>query len=135
MRKRRRLVFEFAGTDWFYADLERLRRYRTYLFDSVVDLIDNHLAEYGGVPDECEPHRLSHGNGCLTGYMECHVEDDVLLVYRVVGMRILLVRICTHWELYTCRFDADAWPDPEREAMEKAAHDMTDSGIEAVLFD
>ncbi|KAB5606041.1 type II toxin-antitoxin system YafQ family toxin [Bifidobacterium jacchi] len=128
-------MIEPSATDWFYMDIERLRRYKPMLAESVYDLLDNHLAEYGGVPVECDPHRLKIGNGCLSGYMECHVESDVLLIYRVVGSRVLVVRLCTHWELYMCRFDPYAWPDPSVEAAEKAAHHMTDERIEATLFE
>ncbi|WP_423734756.1 type II toxin-antitoxin system YafQ family toxin [Bifidobacterium simiarum] len=128
-------MIEYDATDWFYADIARLRRYQAILVDSVYDLLDFHLLEYGGVPESCNPHRLKIGRGCLTGYMECHVEDDVLLIYKVIHQHVLLVRLCTHWELYRCVFDSHTWPDPKVEAEEKRLHNMTDQRIEIEMFE
>ena len=57
--------------------------------------------------------------------MECHVESNVLLVYKVTKRHhVLLRRICTHWELYTGNFGA-TWPSPSVEAEELKAYGLT----------
>ncbi|PKD14339.1 hypothetical protein APC1461_1503 [Bifidobacterium longum] len=51
-------MIEYNATDWFYNDIERLRRYSPDWAESVYDLLDYHLLEYGGVPESCDPHPL-----------------------------------------------------------------------------
>lgn len=102
-------MFDYVDTPTFDADLRRLKRFRREYAESVFDLIENHLTVYGGVPESCEPHALVNPRGCFSGYMECHVEPDVLLVYRVTRKHVLLARICTHGELESCRFGRE-WP-------------------------
>ncbi|WP_140491932.1 type II toxin-antitoxin system YafQ family toxin [Bifidobacterium sp. UTBIF-78] len=127
-------MIEYNATDWFYGDIERLRRYSHDWAESVYDLLDYHLLEYGGVPESCDPHPLGHDRGCLSGYMECHAEPDVLVIYRVLHGHVLLVRVCTHWELYKCVFDSSRWPDPKDEAEEIRAHGLTESQVRAGIL-
>lgn len=89
--------------------MARLVRFDEELAEMVFDLVYDHLAVYGIVPNSCSPHTLSHQRGCMTGYMECHVCDDVLLVYKVTPRHVLLCRVCTHAELESCRFGSE-WP-------------------------
>lgn len=51
-------MIEYNATDWFYNDIERLRRYSPDWAESVYDLLDYHLLEHGGVPESCDPHPL-----------------------------------------------------------------------------
>ena len=87
-------MIEYNATDWFYNDIERLRRYSPDWAESVYDLLDYHLLEYGGVPESCDPHPLGHDCGCLSGYMECHAEPNVLVVYKVLRGHVLFVGHC-----------------------------------------
>ncbi|MFR3746349.1 MAG: hypothetical protein ACLTVZ_10220 [Bifidobacterium pullorum] len=38
-------MIEYNATDWFYNDIERLRRYSPDWAESVYDLLDYHLLE------------------------------------------------------------------------------------------
>jgi len=57
-----------------------------------------HLKKSGSVPAAYKPHMLS---GKLKGFMECHVEDDFLLIWIDEETNIIkLVRLGTHHELF-----------------------------------
>lgn len=60
----------------------------------VVDMLINEIP----LPKEYKPHMLK---GNYKGYMECHIEDDLLLVWfdKERGV-IKLVRLGTHSELF-----------------------------------
>ena len=49
------------------------------------------------LPARCRPHRLS---GNWSGYWECHIESDWLLIYRYEGDFIYLERTGTHSDLF-----------------------------------
>ena len=56
------------------------------------------LEETGRVPQEYQPHMLF---GNYKGFMECHVEDDFLLIWIDETSDIIkLVRLGTHHELF-----------------------------------
>jgi len=57
------------------------------------------LANDAPLPDRCRPHKLS---GNYTGYWECHIEPDWLLVYELNDEENLLelVRTGTHSDLF-----------------------------------
>lgn len=49
------------------------------------------------LPAKMKDHKL---DGPLKGFMECHLEDDVLLIYKPMPKgAIKLLRICTHADL------------------------------------
>ncbi len=57
-----------------------------------------HLKQSGTVPAEYKPHVLS---GKFKGYMECHIEDDFLLIWiDETTNTIKLVRLGSHHELF-----------------------------------
>ena len=56
-----------------------------------------HLKKSGSVPAAYKPHMLS---GKLKGFMECHVEDDFLLIWYDKNRDVIeLVRLGSHSEL------------------------------------
>lgn len=56
------------------------------------------LEKTGAVPKEYKPHMLS---GNYKGFMECHVEDDFLLIWIDESNNIIkLVSLGTHHELF-----------------------------------
>lgn len=56
------------------------------------------LEETGRVPQEYQPHMLS---GNYKGFMECHLEDDFLLIWIDETSEIIkLVSLGTHHELF-----------------------------------
>lgn len=49
------------------------------------------------LPAKMNDHKL---DGPFKGYMECHLDDDVLLIYKpLAGGAIKLLRVCTHADL------------------------------------
>lgn len=53
------------------------------------------------IPDTLPPRNKDHNlSGNYTGYRECHVEPDWLLVYRQSGNELLLYRTGTHADLF-----------------------------------
>lgn len=56
------------------------------------------LQEKGELPDEFYPHKLA---GDYKGFMECHVESDLLLIWLDdIEQVIKLVRLGSHSELF-----------------------------------
>lgn len=56
------------------------------------------LEETGHVPQEYQPHMLT---GNYQGFMECHIEDNFLLIWIDEDSDIIkLVRLGTHHELF-----------------------------------
>jgi mRNA interferase YafQ len=49
------------------------------------------------LPDKNKDHTLS---GKYSGYRECHIEPDWLLIYRYVGNHLELARTGTHSDLF-----------------------------------
>lgn len=63
------------------------------LFD-ILELLKNEQP----IPDENSPHKLK---GEYAGYMECHIEDDFLLVWFDPNTDIInLIRLGSHSELF-----------------------------------
>lgn len=63
-----------------------------------LQVVLRHLKREGSVPAEYLPHHLS---GNLKGYMECHIEDDFLLIwFDENSSTIKLVRLGTHHDLF-----------------------------------
>ena len=49
------------------------------------------------LPAKMHDHKL---DGPLKGFMECHLDDDVLLIYKPIAKgTIKLLRVCTHADL------------------------------------
>lgn len=78
----------------FKKDLKRYRNQPEQL-SKLARLIDL-LSEGAEIPAENKPHSL---RGVYTGYMECHVESDLLLIW-VEDDMIDLVRFGSHSELF-----------------------------------
>jgi mRNA interferase YafQ len=55
------------------------------------------LAEAKPLPQRYKDHRLS---GEWSHYRDCHIEPDWLLIYKVVGNDLYLVRTGTHADLF-----------------------------------
>lgn len=56
------------------------------------------------LPPEFRDHSLG---GPLAGFKECHLADDVLLVYTHENDKVSLYRVCSHDELYNPAFTKD----------------------------
>lgn len=49
------------------------------------------------LPPQFHDHSLS---GIWSGHRECHIESDLLLVYRVENVNLILIRIGTHSDIF-----------------------------------
>jgi len=79
----------------FKRDVKRLRRRRKDL-DKLKGVICL-LANGEKLPIACQDHALK---GLLKDCRECHLEPDWLLVYRIDGNELCLVRTGTHADLF-----------------------------------
>ena len=79
----------------FKRDVKRLKR-RNKDFNKLKTIIQL-LAEGEKLPPEAWDHRLK---GTLKDIRECHIEPDWLLIYRIEGSELCLVRTGTHADLF-----------------------------------
>ena len=89
-------MWELRITSQFKKDLKRYkgRPDKVAKLKSVLAL----LQESGKVPQQYKPHILS---GNYAGYMECHVENDQLLIWIDETEKVIsLTRFGTHSELF-----------------------------------
>ena len=83
-------------TSQFKKDLKRYK-HKTEVINKLETILKI-LAQGSPVPEENRPHLLT---GNYTGYMECHVENDTLLIWWDKDTDIVkLVRFGTHSELF-----------------------------------
>ena len=69
------------------------RRYKLTLLQQVIDILR--------IPDELPARNADHNlSGNYTGYRECHIAPDWLLVYRYEGNELFLYRTGTHSDLF-----------------------------------
>lgn len=69
------------------------RQYKMELLQQVVDILR--------IPDTLPLKNLDHSlSGNYTGYRECHITPDWLLIYRQDGNELLLYRTGTHADLF-----------------------------------
>ncbi len=83
-------------TTQFKKDLKRYKHQPEML--KKLENILNLLASGNAIPDENRPHPLT---GNYKGHMECHIENDTLLIWfdKEAGI-ITLVRFGSHSELF-----------------------------------
>ena len=55
------------------------------------------LSNEKNLPPEAVDHKLT---GDWTGFRECHISGDLLLIYRVFNNQVELIRIGTHTQLF-----------------------------------
>jgi mRNA interferase YafQ len=82
-------------TTAFEKDLRRLERQREDI-DKLEEIV-NLLQHRKPVPPRCRPHPL---RGNWSGHWDCHIDPDWLLLYRVTGTSLILVRTGSHAELF-----------------------------------
>ena len=69
------------------------RRYNMALLEKVIDALK--------IPEILPKKNLDHDlSGDYTGYRECHISPDWLLIYRQVDNELLLYRTGTHSDLF-----------------------------------
>lgn len=89
-------MWNVVATTQFKKDLKRYRNQADKI--SALNVVIKSLRETGTVPAEYKPHYLS---GNWSGYMECHVKNDFLLIWlNAESNEIRIVRLGTHSELF-----------------------------------
>lgn len=80
----------------FKKDYKRYR-HQQFKMKKLYQLL-KHLEQTGRVPIEYKPHKL---HGIYEGSMECHIEDDFLLIWIDEATNtVKLLRLGTHHELF-----------------------------------
>ena len=89
-------MFILKMTSQFKKDLKRIQHQPIKIQHLKQVLLK--LEENGVIPNQYRPHKLS---GNYAGYMECHVENDLLLIWIDAQENIIkLVRLGSHAELF-----------------------------------
>lgn len=69
------------------------RRYDMVLLQQIIDILK--------IPEQLSPKNADHKlSGKYSGYRECHITPDWLLIYRQNGEELLLYRTGTHADLF-----------------------------------
>ena len=89
------MALNLRTTTAFEKDMRRVGKQGKDL-DKLEALV-NLLQEQEPLPPRCRPHPL---RGDWAGYWDCHVEPDWLLVYKVTGKALVLIRTGSHAELF-----------------------------------
>ncbi|MSS91624.1 MULTISPECIES: type II toxin-antitoxin system YafQ family toxin [Eisenbergiella] len=84
------------GTDWGKKDMKSCTE-RGYNLSSLQQVIDT-LRIPSSLPFKNKDHYLA---GVYTGYRECHIQPDWLLIYRQTPTELLLYRTGTHSDLFS----------------------------------
>lgn len=83
-------------TSQFKKDLKRIQNNPKKI--ASLQIVLELLQTTGTVPQEYKPHLLIGG---YKGYMECHVENDLLLIWFDESKELIkLIRLGTHSELF-----------------------------------
>lgn len=86
----------FKQTSQFKKDLKRIQNNPKKI--TSLETVLKRLSETGTLPKEYKPHLLS---GDYKGYMECHIENDFLLIWIDENTDVIkLVRLGSHSELF-----------------------------------
>lgn len=82
----------------FKKDLQKLARSGRFQPDRF-HFVVNMLARGESLPSNCRDHALQ---GQLSGLKECHINPDLLLIYKIMDdvMVLYMVRIGSHSELF-----------------------------------
>lgn len=87
---------ELKQTSQFKKDLKRIQNNPKKV--ASLQTVLERLQTTGTVPQEYKPHLLI---GDYKGYMECHVENDLLLIWFDESKELIkLIRLGTHSELF-----------------------------------
>ncbi len=79
----------------FKRDFKKFK-YRTDIVDEL-DKVLSHLIHKKKLPKKYKERALS---GNYTGYRECHIKPDVLLIYKIDKEAVTLTRIGSHSEVF-----------------------------------
>lgn len=89
------MALELRTTTAFERDVRRINKRGKDL--DKLEAIVNLLQAQEQLPARCRPHPL---RGNWTGYWDCHVEPDWILLYKVTDQALMLVRTGSHADLF-----------------------------------
>jgi mRNA interferase YafQ len=93
-------LFVLQYTAQFRKDLRRLKKRSQKNFKIVEKFLENMIVRgFEGVPQKFKPHKLI---GNYKDCCECHVMNDLLLIWKEEAMdkTLVLIRIGTHSDLF-----------------------------------
>lgn len=80
----------------FLRDFKKYSKSRINFKERLNEVIE-FLGSGASLPEKYKDHKL---NGKWNGYRECHIQSDLLLVYRCYEKNIELITLGTHDELF-----------------------------------
>ena len=89
-------MYTFKITSQFKKDLKRIKNDKNKLIHlkEVLGLLE----QFGILPEKYKPHKLQ---GEYNGFIECHIENDLLLIWLDDNNKIIkLIRLGKHSELF-----------------------------------
>lgn len=98
MKKWLQKLIKIKTTSQFERDLKVYIRKHVNLDD--LKIVVNCLTENRIIPAKFRPHPLK---GDMSGFMECHIKKDILLLYITDTSVVTLVRLASHDKLFKNR--------------------------------
>jgi mRNA interferase YafQ len=89
------MALALRTTTAFERDLRRVQKQGKDL--DKLEAIVNVLQAQRQLPTRCRPHPL---RGQWAGRWDCHVASDWVLIYRLTEEELILVRTCSHADLF-----------------------------------
>jgi mRNA interferase YafQ len=86
---------DILTTEKYKRDVRRLHK-KHYDLSKLTDIVKT-LQQHGTVPASHNPHKL---HGKWSNYVECHIAQDWLLIYKVNADTVSLYRTGTHDDLF-----------------------------------
>lgn len=78
-------------------DLKRLANQPEILLSAEMIDVMHHLLNGKNLPEKYKDHALS---GNWKGFRDCHIKNDLVLIYHVNNEELTLVRLNTHSEVF-----------------------------------
>ena len=88
---------KISFTKDYKRDLKRLANQPEILLSAEIIDVMHHLLNGKNLPEKYKDHALS---GNWKGFRDCHIKNDLVLIYHVNNEELTLVRLNTHSEVF-----------------------------------
>ena len=88
---------KISFTKDYKRDLKRLANQPEILLSAEMIDVMHHLLNSKNLPEKYKDHALS---GNWKGFRDCHIKNDLVLIYHVNNEGLTLVRLNTHSEVF-----------------------------------
>lgn len=88
---------KISFTKDYKRDLKRLANQPEILLSAEMIDVMHHLLNGKNLPEKYKDHALS---GNWKGFRDCHIKNDLVLIYHVNNEELTLVRLNTHSEVF-----------------------------------